>query len=111
MAKALGIQPASVTEMLQRLAGKGLLEYIRHREISLTEEGVAQARKLLRKHRLLEVLFVRALNYNVKDACDEASKLDIYASEELVNTIYQIYGHPRICPCNKTIFHNQECKE
>ena len=38
MAKALGIQPASVTEMLQRLAGKGLLEYIRHREINLTEE-------------------------------------------------------------------------
>jgi len=109
VAKAVGVRPATVTEMLQKLAEKGLLKYTRYRGIGLTEEGLVEARKLLRKHRLLEVLFVRALNYDVQSACDEASKMDHYASVNLVNTICRTYGHPETCPCNKTIFGDGEC--
>ncbi|RLI45395.1 hypothetical protein DRO69_05375 [Candidatus Bathyarchaeota archaeon] len=110
IAKSVRVRPATVTEMLQKLAEKGLLKYRRYHGVRLTERGVAEARKLLRKHRLLEILFVRSLNYNVQKACDEASKLDHYASEDLVNTICRNYGHPETCPCNKTIFHGERCR-
>ena len=111
VAKSVRVRPATVTEMLQNLAEKGLLRYIRYRGVTLTAKGSNEAQKLLRKHRLLETLLVRSLNYEVEKACDEASKLDHYASEDLVNTICRAYGHPETCPCNKTIFSHRECKE
>lgn len=108
MADFIRVRPATVTEMLQKLAEKGLLEYRRYRGAGLTEKGVVEARKLLRKHRLLEVLFVRFLNYDVENACEEASKLGHCVSEDLVNTICRTYGHPETCPCNKAIFSGEE---
>ncbi len=111
VAKSVRVRPATVTETLQKLAEKGLLRYTRYRGVKLTEKGFAEAQKLLRKHRLLETLFVRFLDYDVQKACDEASKLDYYTSEDLVNTICRTYGHPETCPCDKTIFSHEGCKE
>jgi DtxR family Mn-dependent transcriptional regulator len=104
LANAFGVRPATVTEMLQKLAEKGLLKYTPYHGIELTGEGIAEARSLLRKHRLLEVLFVSALNCDIRSACGEASRLDYHVSEELVDDISRTYGHPRTCPCNKPIF-------
>jgi len=110
IAKTARVRPSTVTEMLQKLAEKGLLRYKRYYGVELTEEGIAEAKKLLRKHRLLETLFVNALSYGVQKACEEASKLDHYASEDLANTICQSYGHPEHCPCDKIIFSDEGCK-
>lgn len=109
IATSTGVRPATVTEMLQKLAEKGLLRYRRYYGVELTEKGTAEARKLLRKHRLLEVLFVKLLNYNAKKACDEASKLDYHSSTDLINAICQTYEHPENCPCNKEIFRDKGC--
>ena len=111
LARSFGVQPATVTEMFQKLAEKGLLEYTRYHGIRLTEEGIVEAHRLLRKHRLLEVLFVKALNYDVQSACNEASKMDYYASKNLIDGVCRTYGHPLVCPCSKTIFHARECGE
>ena len=105
------VQPATVTEMLQKLAEKELLKYMRYHGVELTEKGILEARKLLRKHRLLEALFVKFLNYDAQDACEEASKLDHHVSEALANTICRTYGHPETCPCNKGISRDRECCE
>jgi len=104
LANAFGVRPATVTEMFQKLAEKGLLKYTRYHGIELTKEGIAEGRKLLRKHRLLEVLFVSALGYDVRSACCEASRLNCYVSKKLIDDISRVYGHPKTCPCNKTIF-------
>jgi DtxR family Mn-dependent transcriptional regulator len=111
VAKSLGVRPATVTEVLQNLSEKNLLRHRRYRGVKLTKEGIAEARKLLRKHRVLETLLVDALNYNPQRACDEASKLDYHSSRDLINTICRIYGHPKICPCEKTIFSDSKCKK
>jgi len=111
IAKSVRVRPATVTEMLQKLAEKNLIKYTRYHGVRLTKKGADEARKLLRKHRLLEVLFVKFLNYDIQKACDEASKLDYHASEDLVNAICQIYRHPKNCPCNKTIFSGEYCRK
>ncbi len=111
IAKYARVQPPTVTETLQRLAEKELLVYRRYHGVELTKKGIAEAQNLLRKHRLLEVLFVKFLNYSTKKACDEASKLDYYTSMDLANAICQIYKHPKSCPCNKEIFRARECME
>ncbi len=110
IARALGVRPATVTEVIQNLSKKKLLRYRRYYGVELTKEGIAEAQKLLRKHRILEVLFTNLLNYGAQEACDEASKLDYHASRSLINAICQAYGHPKTCPCRKIVFSDSECK-
>lgn len=111
LAKRFDVHSATITEVLQKLANKGLVKYTPYYGAEFTEEGIAEAQRLLRKHRILEVLLVRLLNYDARKACEEASKLDYHCSEYLINTICQTYSHPRTCPCNKPIARNKECCE
>lgn len=109
MAGSVGVRPATVTEMLQKLAEKGLLKYIRYHGVELTEKGLLEARRLLRKHRLLEILLVNFVGHNVQEACQEASRFDYYTSRNLIDKICKAYGHPRTCPCGNPIPRGREC--
>jgi len=109
LAKSFGVSPATVTETFRKLADKGLFKYTRYYGVELTEEGIAEAQKLLRKHRILEVLLVKLLNYDDEKAHEEASKLDYYFSRDLINDICRIYGHPKVCPHDRPIFNDREC--
>lgn len=110
LARSFNVNPATVTEILQKLAEKKLVEYTRYYGAELTENGIAEARKLLRKHRILEFLFAKFLKYTAEKACEEASTIDHYCSENLINTICQAYGHPKRCPCDKIIFGDPKCR-
>jgi DtxR family Mn-dependent transcriptional regulator len=110
LAKSFKVNPATVTETLQKLAKKKLIEYARYYGAELTEKGIVEAEKLLRKHRILEILFVKFLRYEAEKACEEASKIDHYCSVDLINAICRTYGHPKKCPCNKTIFSDPKCR-
>ena len=56
LAQALRVTPASTTEMLQRLAGKGYIDYVPYKGSVLTEQGLVYGKKMKRRHRLAEVL-------------------------------------------------------
>ena len=56
LAQALRVTPASTTEMVQRLAQKGYLDYVPYKGSSLTEQGLIHGKKMKRRHRLAEVL-------------------------------------------------------
>jgi DtxR family Mn-dependent transcriptional regulator len=110
LAKSFKVNPATATETVQKLAEKKLVEYTRYYGAKLTERGIVEAEKLLRKHRILEVLFVKLLRYDAEKACEEASKIDHYCSADLINAICRTYGHPDMCPCNKEIFSDSKCR-
>ncbi len=111
LAKFFGVRPASVTEVLRNLSRKKLVIHHRYRGVELTPKGIKITQKLLRKHRILEVLLANFLGHDKEKACQEASRLDYHVSEELVNSICRAYGHPRLCPCNKPIFPDPKCEE
>tara|TARA_B100000925_G_C21928743_1_gene439286 strand:- start:361 stop:1038 length:678 start_codon:yes stop_codon:yes gene_type:complete len=56
LAEALRVTPASTTEMVQRLASKGYLQYVPYKGSILTEKGLIHGKKMKRRHRLAEVL-------------------------------------------------------
>ena len=56
LAEALRVTPASTTEMVQRLAQKGYLDYVPYKGSTLTQEGLIHGKKMKRRHRLAEVL-------------------------------------------------------
>ena len=52
LAQRLGVRPPSVTEMLKKLAGLGLVQYTPYQGASLSPLGRQIALKILRHHRL-----------------------------------------------------------
>lgn len=105
------VKPPSVTEMLQKLDDQGFLNYEPYHGVEFTEQGHRIVQKLLRRHRLLETLLIDFLNLNSYEACEEASKIDFYASEQLTNSICQIYGHPENCVHGRMIYKDEKCCE
>src|SRR4030081_1499882 len=53
IAQGLKISQASVTNMVQRLDGEGLLKYEKYRGLVLTTAGETLARNIARRHQLL----------------------------------------------------------
>ncbi len=56
LAEKLSVSPASVTEMLRRLASKGLVVYTPYKGAKLTDAGLEHGRRMKRRHRLAELL-------------------------------------------------------
>ena len=63
IAEVLAVQPASVTGMIKRLADGELLEHVPYRGVRLTELGVREALRVLRRHRVIETYLCERLGY------------------------------------------------
>jgi DtxR family Mn-dependent transcriptional regulator len=94
LAERLGVRPASVTGMVQRLAELGLVDHRRYRGVSLTESGRQVALEMLRHHRLLETYLAQTLGYGWAEIHDEAERLEHVISERFEERIAEVLGHP-----------------
>ena len=72
VADRLSISSASVSAMFGRLQEMGLVRYRRYHGASLTEEGLAEALRLVRRHRLIETFLMEHLGYPWGEVHDEA---------------------------------------
>jgi len=98
IAELLEVQPASVTGMIKRLAGDGLLEYEPYRGARLTAEGTREALRVVRRHRILETFLSERLGYSWDDVHAEAERLEHAASDELIERMAAAMEHPRHDP-------------
>ena len=93
LAAKLDVSPASATEMVQRLATRGYLEYIPYKGAKLTEQGLAHGQKMKRRHRLAEVL-LDLLPYTGHGGCPVASHYTRYQGPERSRNSSTDIGHP-----------------
>ena len=98
VADRLSVNPASVTNMFARLREMGLVEYERYRGASLTEEGLSEALRLVRRHRLIETFLLDQLGYSWEDVHDEAEKLEHAVSDRFTERLAELLGHPDYDP-------------
>jgi len=100
LAERLGVLPGSVTGMLKKLAEEKprLVDYERHRGVSLTPAGKRIALEVIRHHRLIELYLQQALGYAWDEVHDEAEKLEHVISEEFEDRIAEMLGHPEFDP-------------
>src|SRR5687767_6214062 len=63
LAKSLSLNPATVLEMVRKLAKQNDIEIKADKTIQLTEKGQKRALLTIRKHRLWEVFLVEKLHY------------------------------------------------
>lgn len=94
IAKALNVAPASVTNMVKRLADNGLATHTPHKGVTLTDAGEKVALEILRHHRLLELYLAEQLGYPIDMVHDEAEKLEHHISEEFEERIAAMLGEP-----------------
>lgn len=98
IASEMGVQPPTVTSMLQRLHEDGLVEYERYRGARLTPNGERQALAVLRHHRLLERFLTEHLDYDWSEVHDEADVLEHYISEKFADRIAELLNFPTVDP-------------
>jgi DtxR family Mn-dependent transcriptional regulator len=98
IARELGLTPASVTEMLQRLAEDGYLEYKRYKGVRMTPKGVSVATDVLRRRKLLIVFLHDVLGMDMEEAEREAHHLEHTISEEVEERLCALLGNPQKVP-------------
>jgi DtxR family Mn-dependent transcriptional regulator len=94
IAEMMATKASSVTDMLRKLAEKGLLNYKKYQGVSLTEKGKLSAKMIVRKHRLWEVFLVEKLNFSWDEVHDIAEQLEHIKSEQLINKLDDFLGNP-----------------
>jgi DtxR family Mn-dependent transcriptional regulator len=105
LAERLSVAPASVTNMLQKLAASQtpLVEYERHRGVLLSSAGKRRALEVVRHHRLIETFLFEVLDYPIEEVHDEAERLEHFISERFEERIAAKLGHPKIDPHGHSI--------
>ena len=87
-------KPSSVTDMVQKLADKGLVIYKKYQGVSLTDEGRFTALMIVRKHRLWEVFLLEKLDFSWDEVHDVAEQLEHIKSEKLTDKLEEFLGFP-----------------
>jgi DtxR family Mn-dependent transcriptional regulator len=100
IAQHLDITPASVTNMLQKLAAATppMVVYKKHHGASLAKAGKKRALEIIRHHRLLETFLTQILGYPWDEVHQEAERLEHFISERFEERIAAKLGHPEFDP-------------
>ncbi|WP_260704095.1 metal-dependent transcriptional regulator [Edaphobacter flagellatus] len=100
LAERLGVAPASVTNMIQKLAASTppLVEYERHYGVRLSRAGRRRALEIIRHHRLIETFLYEVLSYPIDEIHDEAERLEHFISESFEKRVADKLGNPQLDP-------------
>jgi DtxR family Mn-dependent transcriptional regulator len=96
IADHLGIAAPSALEMLKKLEKEGLVVYKARQGIQLTEKGRGIATRIIRAHRLTEVLMKETFKTDVKE--ETACGLEHHMDEEFMDALCTLLKHPTKCP-------------
>src|ERR1700722_2994471 len=94
IAGRLQVRAPSVTGMLKRLADAGWIDYEPGCGARLTPEGVTEARRVIRRHRLVELFLTRVLGLDWSEVDAEAEALEHAISPRLEQAIAAHLGEP-----------------
>lgn len=101
LASYLDVSPASATEMVQRLAKNGFVDYVPYKGTCLTEKGLEHGMMMKRRHRLAEVLLTK-LPFE-GDVHETACRLEHAFNDDLELCISLLLGNPTLDPSGRNI--------
>jgi DtxR family Mn-dependent transcriptional regulator len=117
ISQKLDVAPASVTEMLKKLAQDGYIKYSPYHGSTLTEKGLQEAQKVTRKHRLLEKFLFDVLHIGKDKVHTQACQMEHSLSDEAEESLCRLLKHPDTCSddgktipaCNLPFSSCEEC--
>jgi DtxR family Mn-dependent transcriptional regulator len=119
ISRTLKIAPASVTEMLKKMAESGYVNYSPYHGSTLSPKGLQEAQKIARKHRLLEKFLSDVLHIRNDQVHTQACEMEHVLSDEAEESLCRFLKHPDKCPddgkiipaCNLPFSTCEECVE
>lgn len=103
ISKRLKIAPASVTEMLRKLADSGYVDYSPYQGVTLTTKGREIGEKMSRKHRILERFLHDTLKIGNDRVHKEACAMEHVLSDEAERALCQTLKAPDKCPDDEKV--------
>mgnify|MGYP005847994697 FL=1 len=103
ISREMKIAPASVTQMLKKLDSNGYVKYSPYRGAVLTNRGYRIARKITRKHRLLERFLHDVLGIKRERIHRQACEMEHSLSDDAERALCHLLNMPGECPDEKPI--------
>ena len=98
LAAAVHVAPGTATTMVKALAESGLVEYEPYLGVRLSQAGHKLAALVLRRHRLIEQFLVEVMGMSWADVHEDAEKLEHVVSDQLIERMDAMLGHPSVDP-------------
>ena len=103
IAERLGHSGPTVSQTVSRMERDGLLVVSGDRHLELTEEGLAKATRVMRKHRLAERLLTDVIGLEWPYVHDEACRWEHVMSDRVERRLLELLDHPRYSPYGNPI--------
>lgn len=110
IAKAWKVAPASATEMVQKLAEKGLVDYAPYHGATLTADGMREAKDIIRKHRLLAMFLTDVVGMDEEEADAFACRMEHVIPDDLEEWVDEQLGRPERTAKGKVIPGKEEVR-
>jgi DtxR family Mn-dependent transcriptional regulator len=98
LARAMQVSPPSVSGMVRRLEGEGLVARGPGKRIALTAEGDRVARHVVSRHRLVEAFLVKVMGVPWDEVHEEAETFEMGVTPALEARMLVMIGEARTCP-------------
>ncbi|MBS4761972.1 metal-dependent transcriptional regulator [Carnobacteriaceae bacterium zg-ZUI252] len=98
VAQVMGVSAPAVTEMFKKLLHTDLITKTTENGFQLTTAGLKVVSNLIRKHRLIEVLLLNHLKYELTQVHTEAEILEHVVSDYFVERLDAFLNYPTHCP-------------
>ena len=103
VAARVGVSSAAASRMLKNLAQKKLVRLEPYQGAELTPEGLHQALRVVRRHRLLEVFLNRVMGFDLKQSHERALLMQPTVDEVFEEKLDVMLGRPTVDPHGHSI--------
>jgi len=94
----LGVAKSTVTEALQLLARRGLIEYAPYSSVTLTRNGEEAAKEVARRHQVLRDFLVQVLLIDESEADAQACRTEHAVSRNTLERLIEFAEFVERCP-------------
>lgn len=103
IAEEMGVNAASVVDMIKKLSEKKLISYDKTKGAKLTDKGSKTALTIVRNQRLWEVFLLEKLGYSWDVVHEIAEQLEHIKHDELADRLDKFLGFPEYDPHGEPI--------
>lgn len=103
IAERLGHSGPTVSQTVARMERDGLVVLSGDRHLELTDQGMARATRVMRKHRLAERLLTDVIGLDWPHVHEEACRWEHVMSEQVERRLAALLEHPRFDPYGNPI--------
>ena len=103
IAKQLEVSAVSANQMVKKLEGLALVDYIPYKGVALTTEGAERASSVLRRRRLWGLFLSERLGLSPERADEVACEMEHITPDHVADRLSDFLGDPKFGPTGKPI--------